>query len=300
MQPKLNAPVPLRCLSCGAPDYSVADDRGVHRCEYCHGTYRTSQLRGTRPLPGGLAGRNAGRAVAVVLAAVGVFVSIGFVSWLWHGSRPSRIGAVPASNATFDVAGNDVTPTAEFAFHRRRGGPLGSGYLLGVVTNTSPVPLVVAQVIAVLHDDKGKEIRTYSGFAGISDLGPGESSPVSIWLMSPPKYASITYETRVMKAFSPPKRAEKLRVELGEPELNRSGDYVFRGVVFNDGDRPAESVRVEVVAYDGAGKILNFGNSFTKSRRVMPNDSSECDDVRLDIDEKPARFEVEVRGRPIE
>jgi hypothetical protein len=201
---------------------------------------------------------------------------------------------IPSMPHTPSPAGSTPAPTVKVEYQRMVGASTISATILGVVTNTSSVPVKVVSLTAVLHDEKGKEVGTASGFPAMGDLDPGESVPFKVWMPNAPKFSTVTYEPFVLQRDT--SRAQQLRADYDGPTPRGRGSYVVTGSVHNDGTTPARYVQILLCAYDGAGRLLAYDTASVKARVIGPGDWSEFDNLDVDCSEKPAKFTVTVRG----
>ena len=190
----------------------------------------------------------------------------------------------------------EVEATAEFAEHHRknRGGAL---WVYGMVKNTSPFLVDKVEVIGVLMDADGKELGTEHGYANRDVLAPDATSPIVILLKDTPEFASISWELDVDKASYVPKTVSGLRVEASSPKPNNWGAWEAEGKVHNDGDQPAEFVKVEMQGWSADGKLIGIGDAYAKGDVLKPGQAARFKHVGVQFDQKPARFEMYVEGR---
>jgi hypothetical protein len=308
----------LRCPSCGAPDRTTADAQGMRTCPFCSARYHVNAgphsvppVQAAAPIPVSAfasprfippqksqAPFFAGVifAIVAVMAIAGAIVGVAVTT----RSRPSaaHVSSTRATgSATFPATedGTGAKATATFTAHRIVTTLTTAKYVLGVAQNTSPFTIDKPEIVVVMKDAAGKELKTDHGYAERDSLAAGESSPVSILLMNPPAFASVSYEITARKAtyVSPP--ALGLRLEALPPEVTTFGSE-FKGKVFNDGNAAARFVRIEVVGFDASDKILGLGFGYAIGERLEPHTSARYDLPAIRFPSKPARFDVTVSG----
>ncbi len=303
----------IRCPACGAADPSPADGDGVHACAYCGSRYRMGLAGQAQVLSRSPQGN--AKLILVLVGLLGAFGVVAGVFLASQGGEQTPVDPVrairvverelqaPPSNQTLALTPAavaeppaEVAATAEFVEHHRKlsGGAL---WVYGVVTNTSPFLVDKVEVIGVLKDAEGEELGTENGYAARDVLAPGASSPVVILLQGPPEFASITWEIDTDKASYVPKMVSGLRVEAGSPAPNSWGGWETEGRVHNDGDQPAEFVKVELQGWSEDGRLLGLGDAYAKGDVLQPGESARFKHVGVQFDEKPARFELYVEGR---
>ncbi len=209
---------------------------------------------------------------------------------------PPRNPTVALTPAATPEPEPEVEATAEFVEHHRKdsGGAL---WVYGIVKNTSPFLVDKVEVIGVLLDADGKELGTEHGYANRDVLAPGATSPIVILLKDTPEFASISWELDVDKASYVPKTVSGLRVEASSPAPNSWGAWEAEGKVYNDGDQPAEFVKVELQGWSADDKLVGMGDSYAKGAVLKPGESARFKHVGVQFDVKPARFELHVEGR---
>jgi hypothetical protein len=306
----------IRCPACGAADPSNADSKGVHACVYCGSRYRMglagqAKVLERAPAQTAKVGLVVGIMLAVLMAAgIGFFValrpspdSVSFDPQLDIDIPTPAPLEAPPSNPTVALTPAatpepepEVEATAEFVEHHRKdsGGAL---WVYGIVTNTSPFLVDKVEVIGVLLDAEGKELGTEHGYANRDVLAPGATSPIVILLKDTPEFASISWEIDVDKASYVPKTVSGLRVEASAPAANSWGAWESEGKVHNDGEQPAEFVKVEMQGWSADDKLIGIGAAYAKGDVLKPGESARFKHVGVQFDVKPARFEMYVEGR---
>jgi len=307
----------IRCPACGAADPSPADSAGVHACVYCGSRYRMGLAGQVQVLERGPAqtaklGLIVGAALlALLLAAAGAFLALSPTPVEGDGFAPEFDVDIPARPALEAPPSNptvaltpaatpepepEVEATAEFVEHHRKNSG-GALWVYGMVKNTSPFLVDKVEVIGVLLDAEGKELGTEHGYANRDVLAPDATSPIVILLKDTPEFTSISWELDVDKASYVPKTVSGLRVEASAPAPNSWGAWEAEGKVHNDGDQPAEFVKVEMQGWSADGKLIGIGDAYAKGDVLKPGQSARFKHVGVQFDVKPARFEMYVEGR---
>lgn len=318
----------VRCPGCGAADTSVATPQGIHTCVYCgvryqlqHGTPKTlapvgaARASSQGPIIAAVVG---GAVVIVGLAVVLLFIArADDAPRIAEADRANAVVSVPAidpSPSPTPTIGGDgggstptvsVTPpeeelapaTAEFTYESQRMGG-DALWIYGFVTNTSPFPLGKSKVSAILLDEGGAEVGVASSFAEYEVVAPGERSPISILVQSPPKHAKISFEVHAERPFYLPTLAAGLELESPTPKRDNFLGWKIAGKVHNKGTTPAEFVRVDVLAYDSDDKLANLGFTYADAEVLKPGASARFDTTLLGAGKRDfTRFEFHVSGK---
>lgn len=193
---------------------------------------------------------------------------------------------------------NEAPALATFEEQGRRSGSGGSFYVFGIVKNQSPFAVDRPKVSAVLRDAGGKEVARSQGYAERELLNPGDSSPVKVLVDDVPARASIDYEASATRALYLPGEVEGLKAEQeADPKAN-FGTWQIAGHVRHEGQVPAHRIHVVVVIRNASGKLIGVESAYADTTRLEPGQRARFQaDVLLD--EKPAKVELSVTGRPL-
>ncbi len=304
----------------------MPDARGERRCSYCGVVYRLRDGVAER-VGVHMVVQQTNARVTLLLVVVGVVVLLSSVVvylLLVRDQEPASPPSASAPATRTEVATPPAVPsttakknpsvvvdappadpetppvpaTATFEFHRNKPGYKTSYYALGYVTNTSPFPIAKPEVVAVLLDEQGNEVGTHNGFAEADLLQPGERAPISLLINDPKPHASVTFEVVPRRATWAPELVEGLRLEVAEPQKAAFGDRLeFSGKVFNEGNTPAQFVRIQILGFDANDKLVGVASTYAKAERLGPGESARWSSPPVDFAEHPARFEYGVSGR---
>jgi hypothetical protein len=213
------------------------------------------------------------------------------------GPVESLVGTAAAPSVSSPpVSGGTVS--ARFDFHRKRVTTSGTFYVLGEIENTSPVAIRKPELVIIMLDDNGERVGVDGGFALKELLDPAEKSYISAVVTSPPQHADTTYEVVARPATYRPKMSSNLAVTLDAPQRSSAGLYRFSGGVQNGGGEAARFVNVRILAFDAADRLLSVHSTYAKPPTIAPSKNAHFSLLAAGLDEKPARFEAQVTGRP--
>ena len=223
--------------------------------------------------------------VAKCLARAG-----GDISKLTWESRLQDLAYYARSSYASGPANGTFTFTAKIKSYKK------SFFALGYIENTSGVYLDHAQVTAVLTDNSGAEVATYSGYAMVDEIPPGMRAPVSVLVSDPPKYADVRYEFKPEQADYLPSFVDDLSVEALKPRRTRFG-WKVEGKVISAAKVPAQFVKIIVQAFDADGVLVGATSTYADGDKLEPGGEARWDTSTLDTAKKPASFEYIVTGR---
>ena len=319
-------PQTLRCPACGAPDTSVADAYGVHRCEHCGVAYRLGEQDGLPVQVGATAARSA--AVPTTVAVLGIILilvgaGLAFVLLALNADQievappvpvAAQVPATAETPATAELPATAETPataelpataeapaTAQVTVYGTAPGYQTSFYVLAEVKNTSPFPISKPELTVVLKDASGAELARDHGYAELEELAPGASSPVRILVSQPPAYQDLAVEVAPRRATFAPALAPGLTVvDTLPPAEGRPGRYKLTGKVHNGGSAPARFLKVVVVARDAQGAIIALDDTFASTDGLPPGGDARFELDRVRCDAPSARWEYLLVGRAAE
>jgi eukaryotic-like serine/threonine-protein kinase len=177
-------------------------------------------------------------------------------------------------------------------------------WFFGEVRNDGSAARESIEVRVNLLDAAGNEIASKVGYASMSYLKPGEISPFSVLFSkddAPPSFDQYKIEVRSSKAdFKPGYTYRDLSV-LPSPQA-RQDQYGFikiSGRVRNDGEQPAQYVRIYAVFYDQQGLVVGLTDSFAETANDAPLAAGA--DARFELQGVifsgvPARYRLFVEG----
>ncbi|NVB42407.1 hypothetical protein G6O69_31580 [Pseudenhygromyxa sp. WMMC2535] len=187
-------------------------------------------------------------------------------------------------------------PAGTYTFQSRIKGYKKTFWAVGYVENTSGVYLTDPKVTAVLLDDGGAEVGTFSGYSMIDQVAPGVRAPVTILISDPPAHASIRYEYEAERAEYLTEQVKGLRVEALTPKRKRYG-WKIEGKVISEAEVPAKFVKVVIQAFDAEGTLLGAQAAYADGDTLSPGGSARWQTLSMEIASKPDHFEYWVSGR---
>jgi serine/threonine-protein kinase len=177
-------------------------------------------------------------------------------------------------------------------------------WFFGEVRNDGEQPRESIELRVNLLDAAGKEIASKTGYASMSYLKPGETSPFSVLFTkddAPPAFAKYEIEIRSSKAdFKPGYTYRDLSI-LPDPQARQDqyGFFKISGRVRNDGKQAAQYVQVFAVFYDQVGRVVGLASGYTETTNDAP--LAPGVDARFEVQgiifsEAPARYRLFVEG----
>lgn len=291
----------LTCPQCGAAAPAGAPDTGLHDCGYCGARVRFTS--GTRAPHGPRTPRGA-PAVPLLLGAV-LFIGLAFGIAAFfiraQDPAPDAPGAhhAPASVVVVSQPAPDPAPppTATFDLHHSVVSVGTNLHVLGLVTNTSAVAVRSPEVHVILTDAAGTDLHADHGYATIDILQPGQTSPIDILIRDAPAHEGMRTEVTVREATWQPTPAGGL-VVAPLPPTEDGRTWRFSGEVRNEGEGPAQFVKVRITGWDGEDKLVGIVETYAAGKEALPaGASARYAASRGTWAARPARFEVEVGGR---
>ncbi len=278
----------LLCPHCGAP---LAPPSGATEltCQYCTQMFRVAEAREQQAR----APHSLGIVLLVVGSVVGLVVlAVVLLAVIWAykvdpvGSSRDTQPRPPASGTTVDletlIAKSKPTPAAAegaakvtFTLDEKHVSSIGALWFYGRVKNESSVVVGKPQVRAVLLDDQGEELGSHLGYPHRSDLGPGETAPMTVLVTKPPSYASVKFEAkaRALDGFaSPDLRA--IVVEAMKPRKEEYSGWQFEGKLRNRELVSVSFPQVEIVLSSASGKVMGLCHTYAEDRELPPGAAS--------------------------
>jgi len=261
----------VRCPECRA--VVPPAESTVRTCSYCGAQLEVEAT----PTPD-TAGPGPGPGARHALAFVGLAVLItAVVMTVLHG-RPQKASA-PASKARVIPGARrvqeaqaraerpELVTTATFEHHRTLVDGNGGVQILGVVTNTSEVPINAPKVQVIFRDGAGAEVHSDARTADY-DLAPGQRAPLHMHLLPPPAHESIAFEVVASRrrGLEP---AEGLELAATNAVPGPLG-WRVSGRVKNAGSMPARFVKVVASAWGPDDEVLAVSTSYVNDKRVEP------------------------------
>lgn len=265
----------LSCPACGAAA-SLPPAGSIGTCSFCGARYRVSGGHALEVAGGRSAGRSLvgmiGVAAALVVAVAGAVLVLRRAEPASTHTHAAK--SVDPTQRPVDALDPAAQASAKFTFHHLRKGAGGDLSLFGEVKNDSETIINKPEVIAVLRDAGGAELRTASGYAERDHLLPGATSPIQIRVDDPPAYTALSYEVVARKASYVPVYVAGLVVEPVAPRAASLGMVELTGKVKNTGAKAARFVHIEALALDAEGKILGIDSSYAKADVLRPGEEA--------------------------
>ncbi|MDQ2996295.1 MAG: protein kinase [Chloroflexota bacterium] len=148
-------------------------------------------------------------------------------------------------------------------------------WFFGEVRNDGSAARESIELRVNLLDAAGKEIASTVGYASMSYLQPGETSPFSVLFTkdeAPPPFATYKIEVRSTKAdFKLGYTYRDLSI-LPSPQARQDayGFIKISGRVRNDGGQAAKFVQIYAVFYDQQGNVVGLANTFAEEANDAP------------------------------
>lgn len=183
--------------------------------------------------------------------------------------------------------------SATYEHHSAAVNQIETLWVYGFVTNTSSIPIGKSEVLVVLKDAEGRELRSEHAYAAYP-TNPGEKSPIAIIVTKPPAYSSIEFETIPKRQFGLTS-AKGLAVSEDNSSTT-SGTLNIAGKVRNDGAKPAKFVQVHAMLFDADDKLVGLKHSYVKAETLEPGADARFLDKMYGFDEATMKVEYHVTG----
>ena len=240
--------------------------------------------------------------VATIAGLCAIGVATGKKRTLGSKSTSSYLRTIPSSNRyghTPPAVENAAPATARFEQDRQLPGYRNAFYYLGWVTNTSPFAIDRGRVTAVFTDAQGREVLSQQGFTDRELIQPQERVPIKILVSSPPGFARVRFEPTAVRAGNYLRLAAGLSAELISARRNTYGaSWEVTGRVHNAGTERARFVKVEILALDANGHLLDLQSAYVDGEAMEPGATAHFHNQSLSPPSAPARFVLTVSGRP--
>lgn len=283
----------MQCRNCSGNEFKKTES-GNYRCAYCSTLFYEEKLQSS-----GKPGFSLRSSIAFFIGAV-LIISVSFTTVFFYQSR-NKSSAVNSSSST----ANGATFSAE-NFPDPEGKVLsvdvipdliGNHYFLAVCQNTGKVAINAPHVIVRLFSGDRK-VGSGSGYAFMSDLNPGEITPVLILIQKPPAYTRFESEYKAEKPFIIPENGvfeKRFSAELSDVIL-KPGDignlYRLRGRIKNTGIYGAKFVQVAAILYDRGGKVIGYDSTFINEKLLKPGDFDLFEMNIIRLCGKPERYRL--------
>ncbi|MCJ7630501.1 MAG: FxLYD domain-containing protein, partial [Longimicrobiales bacterium] len=181
--------------------------------------------------------------------------------------------------------------------------------IVGEAVNTGDITAKNVEISAVVLDENGDVLALSSSNWDSLDLVPPDgiypfgfsfSEDFEGWKDVELQIQAYPYDEE-QSYFTTAQDLSIKNVTGSEPESDWSG-YTLAGEVVNDGNVAAKSIKVIVVAYDGAGSVVDLGNASPELEDSVlgPGASAPFELEFPGLKVAPVRYETFIQGREVE
>ncbi len=283
----------MQCRNCSGNEFRKTES-GNFKCAYCGTLFYEEKLKSFsrhRFRPGYL--------IAVFAGAV-LIISASFISVFFYQSRSSSAtvnGSSGTVNGTIYTAENFPEPEGKVLSVDLIPDVIGNHYFLVMCQNTGKVAINAPHVVVRLYSGDRK-VGSGSGYAFMSELNPGEVSPVLVLIQKPPAYTRFETEYKAEKPFIFPENGvfqKRFVAELSDVVLKPGevgNQFRLTGRIKNSGIHGAKFVQVAAVLYNSTGKVVGYDSTFINEKLLKPGDFDLFDMHIIRLCGKPERYRL--------
>jgi len=176
---------------------------------------------------------------------------------------------------------------------------IGNLYFVGIIKNTGTADIGLPKITVTLRDSAGAMVGSTSGFSCLDIVPVGEISPFRVIFPDAPK-AWATHEVVVQADEATYYTSiREFEVVSSQGKEDPYGIYTITGELRNTGASDAESVEVDVVAYNASGQILGVEVGFAELD-VVPAGGTSPFEVMLfsHVEGEIDHYDLYVEGLP--
>ncbi len=158
----------------------------------------------------------------------------------------------------------------------------GSIWVVGLVINGLPSAVEYVEITANFYDAAGRLVASDFGFADISVMAPGGSSPFTVLLIDPPP--GISHVDVAVTDYSPARRSPVTGLEVTITNIYRSitGTVHVVGTVRNTTATNYTYVEILGAFVDSAGTVIRTDFTFSQPSTLTPGQQGTFDMLFLD------------------
>jgi hypothetical protein len=170
-------------------------------------------------------------------------------------------------------------PTGVYAHHASSYTSItGTIWIVGLVTNATGGPIDFVEITTNYYSASGQLLATDFGFADVSTMAPGTSSPFSVLLLDPPP-GIVSFDYAVTDYDSDPFRPVVVGLVVNVTNIYRSntGTVHVVGTVKNNSATAYEFVQPLAAFTDAAGNVVRTDFTFTSPDDLAPGQTGTFD-----------------------
>jgi hypothetical protein len=152
-----------------------------------------------------------------------------------------------------------------------------AGYfnIIGEVKNISYKTLKFVEVTATVSDSSNRIINTGSAYTSLEELKPQQKSNFHIVFSDQvPIDQSATYTLAVTPSDQTTPKLPQLQLNFGDTRADSADNFSVRGQVTNQGNQPANLVKVSASFYDANNQLVGVENAYTQPYILQPGESA--------------------------
>jgi hypothetical protein len=179
---------------------------------------------------------------------------------------------VPTDNTPVSPNNNQLTVIGQSTYTDSE----GRFNIIGEVQNSGFKTLKFPRVTGTVHDPSNRIVATSSAYTSLQELGPQQKSNFHIVFSNQaPIDESTTYALAVSSSQSPaPPKSPTLLVNYGNVRVDSPDSFTFIGEVTNQGNRPANLVKVSASFYDVNNQLVDVENVYIQTPTLQPGESA--------------------------
>jgi len=147
--------------------------------------------------------------------------------------------------------------------------------IIGEVKNISNKPLKFVEVTAAVSDASNRIINTGSAYTSLEELRPQQKSNFHIVFSDQvPIDQSSTYTLTVAPSDRTTPKLPQLQLNFGNARADSPDNFSVQGQVTNQGNQPANLVKVSASFYDANNQLVGVENAYTQPSNLQPGESA--------------------------
>lgn len=286
----------MQCRNCSGNEFRKTES-GNYKCAYCGTLYHEEKTGGSK-------GPGARKSLLIAASAAAILFTGGIIMSLFifkGGSSPEGTGnKTGVENGVTFTAGNFPEPEGKVLSVDVIPDSIGNHYFLAMCQNTGKVAINAPHVTVRLYSGERK-VGSGSGYSFMSDLNPGEITPVLILIQKPPAYTRFETEYNADKPFIIPGNGvfeKRFTGEFSDVQMKQDygNFYRLKGRIKNTGALGAKFVQVAAVLFDQGGKVIGYDSAYISEKVLKPGYDDLFDMQIVRISGKPDHYKLYYYG----
>jgi Protein of unknown function (DUF3426) len=183
----------------------------------------------------------------------------------------------PVVNANNNQVPNDNTPVLALLGSSTYSDSLGFFNIVGEVKNISYKTLKFVNVTAAISDSSNRIIDRDSRYTSLEELRPQQKSNFHIVISDQlPIDQSTTYTLTVSPSEQTTTtfKLPQLQLNFVNSRSDSPDNFLVEGQVINQGNQPANYVKVSASFYDVNNQLVDVKNAYTQPSTLQPGESA--------------------------